>query len=77
VRMRRTFPPGFEWTYLKLYTGSASADLLLREMVAPLAHDLTSSGAADRRFFLRQLRRKLQRVVFVDAPRSGNLGGRE
>jgi thiopeptide-type bacteriocin biosynthesis protein len=52
-RARRTFPPGSEWTYLKLYTGPASADTLLREMIAPLAHDLTSSGAADRWFFLR------------------------
>jgi class I lanthipeptide synthase len=51
--IRRTFPPGSEWTYLKLYTGPASADLLLREMIAPLAHDLTTSGAADRWFFLR------------------------
>ena len=51
--VRRTFPPGSEWTYLKLYTGSASAESLLREMIAPLAHDLTSSGAADRWFFLR------------------------
>lgn len=53
AHVRRTFPPGSEWTYLKLYTGSASADSLLRQMIAPLAHDLTSSGAADRWFFLR------------------------
>ncbi len=53
ARVRRTFPPGSEWTYLKLYAGPASADWLLREMIAPLAHDLTSSGAADRWFFLR------------------------
>jgi lantibiotic biosynthesis protein len=52
-RLRRTFPPGSEWTYLKLYTGPASADSLLREMIAPLAHELISSGAADRWFFLR------------------------
>ena len=52
-RARRTFPPGSEWTFLKLYTGPASADTLLREMIAPLAHDLTSSGAADCWFFLR------------------------
>ena len=52
-RARRTFPPGSEWTYLKLYTGTASADTLLREMIAPLAHDLISCGAADGWFFLR------------------------
>lgn len=53
VRACRTFAPGSEWTYLKLYTGSASADSLLREVIAPLADDLISSGAADRWFFLR------------------------
>jgi thiopeptide-type bacteriocin biosynthesis protein len=51
--VRRTFEPGSEWTYLKLYTGSASADSLLREEIAPLARELISAGAADRWFFLR------------------------
>jgi lantibiotic biosynthesis protein len=53
LRQRRTFPPGSEWTYLKLCTGPASADSLLRQMIAPLARELISSGAADRWFFLR------------------------
>ena len=30
------FPPGSAWLYAKLYTGTASADLLLREHLAPL-----------------------------------------
>lgn len=32
----RTFPPGSEWLYAKLYTGTASADEVLAEIVAPL-----------------------------------------
>ena len=32
----RTFPPGSEWLYAKLYTGTASADEVLEEIVAPL-----------------------------------------
>ena len=51
--VRRTFPPGSEWTYVKLYAGSATADRLLHEAVGPLARTLIRSGAADRWFFLR------------------------
>jgi lantibiotic biosynthesis protein len=51
--VRRTFAPGSEWAYLKLYTGSATADRLLRDAVAQLARELIRTGAADRWFFLR------------------------
>jgi thiopeptide-type bacteriocin biosynthesis protein len=51
--VRRVFPPGSEWTYVKLYAGSATADGLLHEAVAPLARQLLGAGAADRWFFLR------------------------
>jgi len=44
---RRRFLPGSEWLYAHLYTGTATADALLREMVAPLVRD------ADRWFFIR------------------------
>ena len=51
--VRRVFPPGSAWTYVKLYAGSATADRLLQEAVAPLARRLLGAGAADRWFFLR------------------------
>jgi len=51
--VRRTFPPGSEWSYVKLYSGLASADTLLREDVGPLARRLIGSGGADRWFFIR------------------------
>jgi len=37
--VRRSFPPGSEWFYAKLYTGEASADTLLHDVVAPLVAD--------------------------------------
>ncbi len=49
----RTFPPGSEWLYTKLYTGTATADHVLSESVAPLAQNLLESGTADRWFFIR------------------------
>jgi thiopeptide-type bacteriocin biosynthesis protein len=49
----RSFPPGSEWLYAKLYTGHAGADRVLREIVAPTARAAIASGAADRFFFVR------------------------
>ena len=49
----RTFPPGSEWLYAKLYTGTATADRVLSEELAPLASEAVASGAARRWFFIR------------------------
>ena len=49
----RAFPPGSEWLYLKLYTGSATADQLLRDVIAPLAAGAQAEGDVDRWFFIR------------------------
>ncbi|HXA18365.1 MAG TPA: lantibiotic dehydratase [Thermoanaerobaculia bacterium] len=49
----RILPPTSRWLYLKLYTGSATADLVLRDAIAPLATRAMESGAADRWFFVR------------------------
>jgi thiopeptide-type bacteriocin biosynthesis protein len=48
----RRFPPGSEWLYLKLFTGTATADQVLRRIASVLnwAH---TSGGADQWFFLR------------------------
>lgn len=51
--VRRTFPPGSEWLYAKLYTGTATADRLLTLTLAPVLRRLTSAGAISRAFFLR------------------------
>jgi len=48
----RRFPPGSEWLFVKLYTGTATADQVLRRIASVLAWALTSGGA-DQWFFLR------------------------
>jgi thiopeptide-type bacteriocin biosynthesis protein len=48
----RSFPPGSEWVYLKLYSGVSVADDVLLAY-APLLDDLVAAGAADRWFFIR------------------------
>jgi thiopeptide-type bacteriocin biosynthesis protein len=51
--IRRTFPPGSEWLYARIYTGETAADGVLSGEVATLVRDLVGSGVADRWFFLR------------------------
>jgi class I lanthipeptide synthase len=51
--VRRRFPPGSEWLYAKLYTGTATADQVLSHLVGPLVRSSLASGAADAWFFIR------------------------
>ena len=48
----RRFPPGSEWLYVKLFTGTATADQVLRRIAPVLTWALTAGGA-DQWFFLR------------------------
>jgi thiopeptide-type bacteriocin biosynthesis protein len=49
----RSFPPGSEWLYAKLYTGPATVDRILRDVVKPVVDAALTTGAADRWFFIR------------------------
>jgi thiopeptide-type bacteriocin biosynthesis protein len=49
----RSFVPGSEWLFAKLYTGPATADEVLRDVVRPVVERVLSAGAADRWFFVR------------------------
>lgn len=53
LQVRRSFPPGSEWLYVKLYTGSATADQVLRTAVAPIVRKALRARTADRWFFIR------------------------
>lgn len=50
---QRSFPPGSEWIYLKLYAGASGVDELLRALVTPLLDEALASGAVDGWFFIR------------------------
>jgi thiopeptide-type bacteriocin biosynthesis protein len=51
--LQRAFPPGSEWLYAKLYTGTSTADRALRDVVGPLVREAMGTGAADHWFFIR------------------------
>lgn len=82
-RERRAFPPGSDWLYVKLYSGAATADDVLRSVVGPLTKAALRSGAADFWYFVRygdpdwhlRLRlhgnpNRLQREVFPELMRA-------
>ncbi|MGI9166898.1 MAG: lantibiotic dehydratase [Pyrinomonadaceae bacterium] len=50
---RRRFPPGSEWLYSKLYTGTATADYVLRDVVSDITEESVRTGAVDQWFFIR------------------------
>ena len=52
-RCRRSFPPGSEWLYAKLYAGPATLDQLLRDVIRPMVETVSRTGAVDRWFFVR------------------------
>jgi thiopeptide-type bacteriocin biosynthesis protein len=52
-RACRSHPPGSEWLYVKLYSGTATADEVLRELVGPLVRQALGAGEAQRWFFIR------------------------
>jgi len=51
--LARRFTPGSQWLYVKLYTGPATADRLLRDLVKPLVKQLKKKGDVNRWFFIR------------------------
>jgi thiopeptide-type bacteriocin biosynthesis protein len=51
--MQRSFPPGSEWLYIKIYCGFGWIDKLLTNTLYPLVQQLKDSGVADRWFFIR------------------------
>lgn len=52
-RVQRTFAPGSQWLYLKIYTGTASVDRILTDAIGPVIGQLRNIGALDAWFFLR------------------------
>jgi thiopeptide-type bacteriocin biosynthesis protein len=51
--IQRTFAPGSEWVFAKLYAGANTMDRLLSEIVGPVSKAFLSKGHIDRWFFIR------------------------
>ena len=53
VSEQRTFIPGDEWTYFKIYTGTKTANSILSTAVVPLIEDLKAKGFIKKWHFIR------------------------
>jgi thiopeptide-type bacteriocin biosynthesis protein len=49
----RTYIPGSEWLYFKIYTGIKTADMILMKNLYPLALELLENRVIDRWFYIR------------------------
>lgn len=49
----RTFVPGREWLYVKIYAGPANCDRVLRDVIRPLAQEVSREAIVSRWFFVR------------------------
>lgn len=52
-RIKRTFIPGDDWLYYKIYTGVKTADRILIEVLWPLCLELTEAKLIKKWFFIR------------------------
>ncbi|MFY0254762.1 lantibiotic dehydratase [Chitinophaga sp. 30R24] len=53
VDVQRSFPPGSEWVYVKIYGGPKWLDKLLVKEIAPLVSQWQANGITDHWFFIR------------------------
>lgn len=51
--IQRAFIVGSEWLYYKIYTGPKTSDLILTEIIKPIAIHLLEQGVIDKWFFIR------------------------
>jgi len=53
VQAARSFGPGSEWLYYKIYGGIKTLDRLLPAVIRPLTEEIAAQGWADQFFFIR------------------------
>lgn len=53
ISSERTFAPGSEWVFAKLYSSPSTSDRLLSQIVGPLSESLLSQGLIDHWWFVR------------------------
>jgi len=52
-KIQRTFIPGDEWIYFKIYCGPKTAEVILNEAIKPTVDFLMENGISDKWFFIR------------------------
>lgn len=70
----RSFGPGSEWLYYKIYGGIKTTDKLLCSVIKPLAEEIALQGWADRFFFIRYADPQTHLRLRFHVPDRQNLG---
>ncbi|PQA91694.1 hypothetical protein B0A69_18035 [Chryseobacterium shigense] len=52
-KIKRVFPPGSEWFYIKIYSGSKNVEDILTEVISDFAADLLNKKIIDKWFFIK------------------------
>ncbi|WP_294200013.1 lantibiotic dehydratase [uncultured Chryseobacterium sp.] len=52
-KIKRIFPPGSEWFYIKIYSGSKNVEDILTEVISDFAVDLLNKKIIDKWFFIK------------------------
>ena len=74
IDVQRTFAPGDQWLYLKIYTGFKTADQLIKEVVLPVSNQLLNNQVINKWFFIRYSDPELHlrlRLLLTDTNRVG------
>jgi len=72
--LQRTFTPGDQWLYFKIYSGFKTADQLITEVIAPLANRLLTDQIISKWFFIRYSDPELHlrlRFLLTDTNKTG------
>ncbi|MEL7006751.1 MAG: thiopeptide-type bacteriocin biosynthesis protein, partial [Bacteroidota bacterium] len=70
---QRSFIPGDEWLYYKIYTGPKTADKILVNIIKPAVENLQKNGTINRWFFLRYADPKHHLRLRLHCPKTENI----
>lgn len=72
--IKRSYHPGSEWIYYKIYTGPKTADLLLISLIKPVVNKLYKKKLIEKWFFIRYADPKFHLRVRFKASSVDNVG---
>lgn len=70
----RNFTVGSEWLYYKVYCGYKTADMILTQVIKPIADELSANGVISKWFFIRYSDPKYHLRIRFLCPKNENLG---
>lgn len=73
-QIKRSYNPGSEWIYYKIFTGPKTADLLLTNLIKPVVDKLYKKNLIEKWFFIRYADPKFHLRIRFKVTNIGNVG---